>query len=110
MEVDRDGRGLEHPVAGAVMLEGADEADGDDGDAALLRKAEAAILKFVDMAVAGALGLVKNDEAGAAIDGVLRHAPHARQIGGAADVWEGDIAEALHEPTVSGKLDIGSDS
>src|SRR6266478_8337937 len=58
----------EHPVAGAVMLEGADEADGDDGDAELLGEAEAAILEFVDVAIAGALGFGKNDEAGAAID------------------------------------------
>src|SRR5260370_39128457 len=104
MQVDRDGRGPEHPVAGALMLEGADEAGGADGDAESLRKAEAAILKFVDVSVAGALGLGKNDEAGSAIDGVLGQAAHALQNGGAADVWDGDIAEAHAGPTVGGNL------
>ena len=59
--MDGNGGGPEHPVAGAVVLEGTDEADGDDGDAELLREAEAAVLEFVDVAVAGALGLGKND-------------------------------------------------
>ena len=72
MEVDGYGGGPEHPVAGAVMLEGADEAYGNDGDAELLGQAEAAVLEFVDVAVAGALGLGKNDQAGAAIDCGLR--------------------------------------
>src|SRR5690349_14614696 len=95
-----DGGGPEHPVAGAVMLEGADEADGDDRDAKLLSEAEAAVLEFVDMAVASALGFGKNDEAGAAIDGVLGEAPHALNVGGAAHVGDGNVAKTLHEPAV----------
>jgi len=90
-----------------MMLEGADEADGNDGDADLLREAETAVLEFVDVAVAGALGLGKNDEAGAAVDGVLREAPHALDVGGAARIRDGDIAEAFHEPAVGGYFEMG---
>jgi hypothetical protein len=50
-------------VAGAVMLEGADQTDGDNRRAELLRETEAAVLEFVDVAVAGALGLWKNNQA-----------------------------------------------
>ena len=96
VEMDGDGGGPEHPVAGAVMLEGADEADGGDGDAELLREAEAAVLEFVDVAVASALGFGKDDEAGAAMDGVLSEAPHALDVGGTAHVGDGDVAETLH--------------
>ena len=77
--VNHDGDGLrpEHPVAGAVMLERADEADGHDWNSELLRDAEAAVLKRVEMAVAGAHRFRKNNEARAAVDRVLSHAPHA---------------------------------
>ncbi len=77
-----------------------------DGDAELLGQAEAAVLEFVDVAVAGTLGFGKNDEAGAAIDGVLREAPQAFDIGGATDVWDGDVAETLHEPAVGGNFEM----
>src|SRR5712675_1171112 len=100
------GGGPEHPVAGAVMLERTDQAYGDDGDAELLGETEAAILEFVDVTVAGALGFRKNDEAGAAIDGVLREAPHSLDIGRAADVGHRNIAETLHEPAVGGNLEM----
>src|ERR1700693_6065441 len=102
-----DGGGPEHPVPGAVMLEGTDEADGNDGDAELLREAEAAVLEFVDVAIARALGFGKNDEAGAAIGGVLREAPHALDVGRAAHVGDGDVAETLHEPAVGGDFEMG---
>src|SRR4029077_10540870 len=105
--MDGDGGGPEHPVAGAVMLEGADEADGDDGDAELLRETEAAVLAFVDVTVAGTLGFGKDDEAGAAVDGVLREAPHTLDVGGAAHVGNGNVAETLHEPAVGGDLEMG---
>jgi hypothetical protein len=36
VNVDGDGGGAEEPVAGAEMVERADEADGDDGNAELL--------------------------------------------------------------------------
>src|SRR5260370_2198795 len=102
-----DSGGREHPVAGAVMLEGAEQADGNDGDAELLREAEAAVLEFVDAAVAGAVGFGKNDEGGAAIDRVLGEAPHALDVGGAAHVGDGNVAETLHEPAVGENFEVG---
>src|SRR5258705_65046 len=98
--------GPEHPVTGAVMLERADQAYGDDRDSELLGEAEAAVLEFVDVTVAGAPGFGKNDEAGAAINGVLGEAPHAFEVRGAAHIWHGNIAETLHEPTVGGDLEM----
>src|SRR4029077_9683637 len=62
--------------------------------------AEAAVLKRIEMAGAGAHRFGENDQAGAAVDGVLRQAPHALQVRGAAHVGYRNIAEALHEPTV----------
>ena len=107
VEVDGDRGWPEHPVAGAVMLEGADQADGHDGDTELLREAKAAVLKFVDVTGASALGFRKNDEAGAAVDGVLGEAPHALDVGRAAHVGNGNIAETLHVPTVGGDFEVG---
>src|SRR6267154_975245 len=101
------GRGPEHPVARAVMLERADQAYGDDGDAELLGETKAAVLEFVDVTVAGALGFRKNDEAGAAIDGVVGQPPHALDVGGASHVGDRNVAEALHEPAVGGDLEMG---
>src|SRR5258706_15138561 len=86
------------------MLEGADEADGDYGDAELLREAEAAVLEFVDVAVASALGFGKDDEAGAAICCVPGEAPHALDVGGAAHVGDGNIPEKLNEATFGGNF------
>src|ERR1043166_9728638 len=98
--MDGDGGGPEHPVAGAVMLEGADQAYGDDGDAELLGEAEAAVLEFIDVTVAGALGFGKDDQARAAADCFLSEAPHAFDVGGTAHVGDGDVAETLHEPAI----------
>src|ERR1700687_930515 len=95
-----DRGGPEHPVPGAVMLEGADDTNGGDGDAELLSEPEAAVLKFVDVAIAGALGFGENDEAGAATDGVLSEAPHALDVGGATHVGEVDITAKLRSPTL----------
>src|SRR5580704_4146274 len=80
MKMDRYGRGPKHPVASSMMLDGTDQAHGNYRDAELLRDAEAALFKFIDVAVARALGFWKNDEARPAVDGVLREAPHALQI------------------------------
>ena len=48
-------------MAGAVMLEGTDQAYRDDRDSELLGEAEAAVLEFVDVTIAGALGFGKDD-------------------------------------------------
>src|SRR6202051_148743 len=45
MEMDSDGRGPKHPMSGAVMLAGTDQAHGHNRDAQLLRHAEAASSK-----------------------------------------------------------------
>ena len=106
MKMDRDGRGPEHPVAGAMMLDGSDQADGNNGNAELLRDAEAALFEHIDVAIARALGFRKNDEARAAVDGVLREAPHALEIGRTADVGDRDVAEALHQPAIRRNLEV----
>lgn len=103
---DGDSGGPKHPVAGAMMFERADQADGNDGEAQLLSDAEAAILEFVDMAVTSALGFGKNDQAGAGVDGVLREAPHALEVGRAADVGDWNIAETFHQPTIGGNFEM----
>lgn len=107
VEVDGYGGRPEHPVAGAVMLERADQANGDDRDADLLGQAEAAVLKFINTAIPGAFRFRKDDQTGAAIDGFLGEAPHALDVRGAADVGDGDIAETLHEPAVGGNFEMG---
>ena len=48
-------------MAGPKVLEGADEADGNDRNAELLSDAEAAVLEAVDAAVASTFRLRKND-------------------------------------------------
>src|SRR5438445_7660860 len=96
----------QHPVAGAVMLERANQAYRNDRDAELLGQTEAAVLEFVDVAVARTLGLGKNDEAGAAIYSFLGEPPHAFQVGGLAHVGDGDVAETLHEPAVGRNFEV----
>src|SRR5580704_6733335 len=83
------------------MVEGADEADGDDGDAELLGEAEAAFFEVVEVAIAGALRFGKDNEADAAVDGFLGEAPEAFQILGTAHAGHGNVAEALHQPAVN---------
>src|SRR6266404_3223983 len=96
----------EHPVTRAVMLEGSHQADGHDGDAELLRNAKAAVLELIHVAVACTLGFRKNDQAGAAVNGVLRQPPHALEVRRAANVWHGNIPEALHQPAIRWNLEM----
>src|SRR5262249_12151671 len=88
------------------MLERANQAYGNNRHAQLLGDAEAAILKFIHVTVPRALGLGENDKARAGIDGSLRHAPHAFQIRGAPHIRHRHISEALHQPAVSGNLEV----
>src|SRR5260370_39426240 len=67
MEMDGDGGGPEHPIAGAMMVEGADNADGSDGDSEMERQSEGAILELADVTVARAAGFGGNDEARAGL-------------------------------------------
>jgi len=53
------------------MLEGSHEADGHNGNTELLRDAKAAVLELIHLAVACTLGFGKNNQAGAAVNGVL---------------------------------------
>src|ERR1700682_5254033 len=81
----------EHPVTGAVMLEGSHQADGHNGNAELLRYAKAAVLELIHVAVACALGFGKNNQAGTPVNGVLRQAPHALEVRRVANVRHGNI-------------------
>src|SRR6267378_3503645 len=107
VQKNRNFRRPEHPVARPVMLKGSHETDGHDGNAELLRDAEAAVLELIHVAVPRPLGLGKNNQAGAAIRGVLREPPHALQIGRAPDIRHRDVAEPLHQPAVRRNLEVG---
>jgi len=107
VQKNRNFRRPEHPAASPVMLKGSHETDGYDGNAELLRDAEAAVLELIHVAIARPLGLGKNNQAGAAIHGVLREPPHALQIGRAPDIRHRDVAEALHQPAVRRNLEMG---
>src|SRR5580704_1496826 len=106
MKMNGDGRGPKHPVASAMMLDGSNQADGNNGNAELLRDAEAAFLECIHVAVARALGFRKNDEACPAVDGVLREAPHAFEIGRTADVGYRNITKAFHQPAIRRNLEV----
>src|SRR5262249_33482713 len=106
VEDNGDVSGPEHPVAGTVVLEGANDADRHDGNFELLGDAEGAVLKLVHTTVACALPFRKDDEAGAALDGVAGEAPHALEVGGAAYIGNGNVAEAFHEPAVDGDFKV----
>ena len=107
VQKNRDFRRQEHPVARPVMLKGTNQAHRHDGDAELLRDAEAAVLELIYVPIARPLGFGKNDQAGAAIDGVLREPPHALQICRPPHIRHRDVAEALHQPAVRGNLEVG---
>src|SRR5260370_27598919 len=106
MEMDGDGGGPEHPIAGAMMVEGADNADGNEGDAEMARQSEGAILEWGDMPVARAAAFGKNDEDRAAVNGFAREAPHALEFGRAADIRNGNGSEMLHQPAVRGDFEV----
>src|SRR5260370_20133549 len=96
----------EHPVPRPVMLNGSHQTNRYDGNTELLRDAEAAILELIHLPVARSLGFGKNDEAGPAVDGILREPPHALQIRRPPHIRNGDIAESLHQPAVSRNLEV----
>jgi len=104
--MDGDGGGPEHPVAGAMMVEGANNAEGSDGDSEMERQPEGAILEWGDMAVARAAAFGEDDEARAAVNGLPRAAPHALEFGRAADIRNGNVSEMLHQPAVRGDFEV----
>src|SRR5713101_1084539 len=106
VKMHRNLRPPEHPVARPVMLKGAHQTDGYDRNTELLRDAKAAVLKFIHSPVARPPGFRKNNQAGAAVDGVLREPPHALQVRRPPDIRNGDVAEALHQPAVRGNLEV----
>src|SRR5260370_20991983 len=67
---------------------------------------EAPFLKLSPRPFPLLLGFGKNDEAGPAVDGILREAPHALQIRRPPHIRNGDIAESLHQPAVSRNLEV----
>src|SRR5260370_8936898 len=104
---NRNFRRPQHPAARPVMMKRSHETHGYDRNAELLRNAKAAVLELIHVPVARPLRFGKNNQAGAAVDGVLREAPHALQIRRAPDIWYRDVAEALHQPAVRGNLKVG---
>ena len=89
------------------MLERTGQTYGHNRYSQLLRDPETAFIEFIDMAVATAFRVRKNDEAGAAIDGVLREPPHALEIGRAPHVGDRNVSEALHQPSVGRYFEMG---
>src|SRR6266852_9688147 len=80
MQINRNFRRPLHPVARPVVVERPHQAHRHDGNPELLRHPEAAVLELIHVPVARPLGFRKNNQAGAAVDGVLRQPPHALQI------------------------------
>src|SRR5260370_10523405 len=88
------------------MVKGADQAGRNDRNSQLLCQAKSALFEVVHVSVARALALGKNDQAGAAVDRLLSHAPQALQVSGISDVWHRYISKALHEPAVNGNAEM----
>src|ERR1700746_1277348 len=59
------------------------------------------------MAVASALAFRKNNQAGAVVYRVASDPPHALQIGGAANIRDGDISESFHHPAINRNVEMG---
>src|SRR6266699_2677537 len=105
--MNRNFRRPQHPMARPVMLKGAHQTYRHDRNAKLLRHAQAAVLKLTHLPVARPPGLRKNDQAGAAVDRVLREPPHPFQIRRPPHIRDWDVAEALHQPAVRRNLEVG---
>src|SRR6266852_1318463 len=107
VQMNRDFCRPQHPVASPVVLKGAHQTDGYDGNSKLLRHAEPAILELIHSPVARPLGFRKNNQAGAPVEGILREAPHSLHVRRPPHIRNGHIAEALHQPAVRGNLEVG---
>src|SRR6201984_3546282 len=59
------------------------------------------------MAVASALAFGKNNQADTAVDSVASEAPHAPQIGGAANIRDRDISKSFHQPAINRNVEMG---
>src|SRR5260370_3010197 len=88
------------------MVKGADQAGRNDRNSQLLCQAKSALFEVVHVYVARSLALGKNDQAGAAVDRLLSHAPQALKVSGISDVWHRYISKALHEPAVNGNAEM----
>src|SRR6266852_1045802 len=106
MQINRNFRRPQHPVALPVVLERPHQAHRHDGNPELLRHPEAAVLELIHVPVARPLGFRKNNQAGAAVDGVLRQPPHALQIRRPPHVRNRHVPEALHQPAVRRNLEV----
>src|SRR6266702_4684786 len=107
VQMNRNLRRPQHPMARPVMLKGAHQTYRHDRNAKLLRHAKAAVLKLTHLPVARPPGLRKNDQAGAAVDRVLREPPHTFQVRRPPHIRDWDVAEALHQPAVRRNLEMG---
>src|ERR1700680_1831071 len=88
------------------MLIGTHQTYRNDGDAQLLRYAESAVLEFADVTITRTLSFWKNNQAGAAVNSVLRQPPHAFQIRRASHVGHRHIAESFHQPSIRGNFEM----
>src|SRR5258708_27015858 len=104
--MNRNLRRPQQPMARAVVLKGPHETNWDYGNTELLRDTESTILKLSHMPVPRAFGFRKNNQAGAAVDGALRKAPHALQIRRTPYIRDGNVSETLHQPAVRGNLEV----
>src|SRR5882672_11693377 len=106
MQMNRNYRRPQHPVARSVMLKGPHQAYGHDRNAELLRHAEPAVLELIHSPVARPFRLRKNNQARASIDGILRQPPHALQVRRTPHIRYRHVTEALHQPAVGGNLEV----
>src|SRR5216684_424390 len=106
MQMNRNLRWPQHPVARPVMLKRTHQTHRYDRNPELLRNAEATVLKFIQSPVARALGFRKNNQAGAPIDSVLRQTPHTLQIRRPSHIRHRHVAKALHQPAVRRNLEV----
>src|SRR6266481_947216 len=106
MQVDRNFRRPQHPVARPVVLKRSHQAHRHYRNAKLLRHAEPAILKLIHVPVARPFRFRKNNQASAAVNGILRQPPHALQIRRTPHIRNRDVAEALHQPAVRRNFEV----
>src|SRR6266849_1572499 len=106
MQMNRNLRWPQHPVARPVMLKGTHQTHRYDRNPQLLRDSEATVLKFIQSPVARALGFRKNNQAGAPIDSVLRQPPPTLQIRRPSHIRHRHVAKALPQRAVRGNLEM----
>src|SRR6266478_4541632 len=106
MQINGNFRRPQHPVARPVVPKRSHQAHRRDRNPQLLRHPEAAVLELIHVPVARPLGFRKNNQAGAAVDGVLRQPPHALQIRRPPHIRNRHVPKSLHQPAVCRDLEM----